>query len=163
MVGHVDTQRARIWYRPSAPGDFTLVLRAPNGRIKSKTKAKASKDDWHNYRHEREAIFDFLGKEKIDGCILMGGDIHVSRALRYPMKDRIGYDLWPFTTSPLHDRTIASLDVPHQYLVHHAVEPHVFTRIVADTARDPATLVATWINREGRRIFEVSLTERDLR
>ena len=93
----------------------------------------------------------------------MGGDIHVSRALRYPMKDRLGYDLWQFIISPMHGSTIAALDVPHPSLVHHAVEPHVFLRLVADTTRDPATLVATWINREGRKIFEVRLTEEDLR
>jgi phosphodiesterase/alkaline phosphatase D-like protein len=126
-------------------------------------KKNGEKDDWHTYRHEREAIFDFIAKHEINGCVLMGGDIHVSRALRYPMKDRIGYDLWQFIVSPMHSSTIASLDVPHPHLVHHAVEPHVFMRMVADTSRVPATLLATWINRDGRKIFEVSLDENQLR
>ena len=126
-------------------------------------KKNGEKDDWHTYRYEREAIFDFIAKNRIDGCVLMSGDIHVSRALRYPMKARIGYDLWQFIVSPMHNSTIASLDVPHPNLIHHAVEPHVFLRLVADTTRDPATLVATWINRDGRKIFEVRLTEKDLR
>ena len=51
-------------------------------------KKNGEKDDWHTYRHEREAIFDFIAKNRISGCVLMSGDIHVSRALRYPMKER---------------------------------------------------------------------------
>ncbi|MFT7678605.1 MAG: phosphodiesterase/alkaline phosphatase D-like protein [Planctomycetota bacterium] len=126
-------------------------------------KKNGEKDDWHTYRYEREAIFDFIAEHKIEGCVLMSGDIHVSRALRYPMQERIGYDLWQFVVSPMHSSTIASLDVPHPHLVHHAVEPHVFMRMVADTSRTPATLLATWINRDGRKIFEVSLNEDQLK
>ena len=116
-------------------------------------KKNSEKDDWHTYAHERDAVFDFIRDQKIDGCFLLGGDIHVSRALNYG--PRCGYDLWQFIVSPLHDSTIASLDVPHPHLVHHAVEPHVFLKLVADTTVQPATLTATWINRDGKRIFQV--------
>ena len=123
-------------------------------------KKNSEKDDWHTYAHERDAIFDFVRQERIGGCFLVGGDIHVSRALNYG--PRVGYDLWQFIVSPLHDSTIASLDVPHPKLVHHALQPHVFLRLVADTTVDPATLTATWINRDGKRIFEVETDARKL-
>lgn len=119
-------------------------------------KQNAESDDWGFYAHEREAIFDFIAEEQIPGCFLIGGDIHVSRALNYG--PRVGYDLWQYIVSPLHDRTIPSLNVPNPALVHSAVEPHVFLKLVADTTARPATLTATWINREGRRIFEVRRT-----
>ena len=93
-------------------------------------------------------------------CFLLGGDIHVSRALNYG--PRCGYDLWQFIVSPLHDSTIASLDVPHPNLVHHALEPHVFLKLVADTTVQPATLSATWINRDGKRIFQVETNSDEL-
>ena len=85
----------------------------------------------------------------------MGGDIHVSRALNYG--PRVGYDLWQFIVSPLHGSTIPSLNVPHPSLVHSAVEPNVFLKMVADTTKKDPSLTSTWINRAGRRIFEVDL------
>ena len=123
-------------------------------------KENSEKDDWHTYRHERDAIFDFIRDEAIAGCFLIGGDIHVSRALNYG--PRVGYDLWQFIVSPLHDRVIPELDVPHPKLVHHAVEPHVFLKLEVDNRADPATLCATWINRDGRRLFEVRLDSEGL-
>ncbi|MFM1822563.1 MAG: Alkaline phosphatase precursor [Planctomycetota bacterium] len=118
-------------------------------------KGNPEKDDWHTYRHERDAILDLVRDERIAGVVLIGGDIHVSRALRY--RDRVGYDLWQFITSPMHGSTIPSLDVPHPDLVHHAVEPHVFLRLAVDGTVDDPSLEAEWIGREGRRIFSVSL------
>lgn len=118
-------------------------------------KTNAEKDDWGTYFYERDAIFDFIREEQIPGCFLMGGDIHVSRALNYG--PRVGYDLWQFIVSPLHGSTIPSLNVPHPSLVHSAVEPNVFLKMVADTTRNDLSLTSTWINRAGKRIFEVDL------
>jgi len=118
-------------------------------------KENSERDDWHTYRHERDAIFDFIRDEKISGCFLISGDIHVSRALNYGL--RVGYDLWEFIISPLHDGVIPSLNVPHPSLVHDAVEPHVFLKLEVDDRQSPAELSATWINRDGRRIFDVQL------
>ncbi|MFT7836887.1 alkaline phosphatase D family protein [Saccharothrix sp. BKS2] len=123
-------------------------------------KGNAEKDDWETYAHEKNAILDLVAAERIPGCFLIGGDIHVSRALNYG--PRVGYDLWQYIVSPLHAGTIPSLNTPHPALVHSAVEPHVFLKLVADTTVSPATLAATWINREGRRLFEVRRTATDL-
>ncbi|GAA1293433.1 alkaline phosphatase D family protein [Saccharothrix xinjiangensis] len=123
-------------------------------------KGNAEKDDWETYAHEKNAILDLIAAERIPGCFLIGGDIHVSRALNYG--PRVGYDLWQYIVSPLHDRTIPSLNTPHPNLVHSAVEPHVFLKLVADTTVSPATLTATWITRDGRRLFEVRRTAADL-
>lgn len=123
-------------------------------------KQNSESDDWGTYAHEREAVFDFIAAEKIPGVVLLGGDIHVSRALNYG--PRVGYDLWQYIVSPMHHSTIPSLNVPHPALVHSAVEPHVFLKLVADTTVTPATLTATWINRDGTRIFEVHRTADDI-
>lgn len=117
-------------------------------------KKNREKDDWGTYHYERDAIFDLIKKEAIPGCFLLGGDIHVSRALNYG--PRVGYDLWQFIVSPMYERVIPSLNVPHPNLVHDALEPHVFLKLEIDTTVTPATLKATWINRDGKRIFEVS-------
>ncbi|MBT2896032.1 alkaline phosphatase family protein [Streptomyces sp. McG3] len=123
-------------------------------------KGNAESDDWATYHYEKDAILDFVATERIPGCFLLSGDIHVSRALNYG--PRVGYDLWQFIISPLHDRTIPSLNVPSPHLVHSAVEPHVFLKLVADTTVSDPTLTATWINRAGRRLFEVTRTATEL-
>ena len=118
-------------------------------------KQNSERDDWHTYRHERDAIFDFIRDERISGCFLISGDIHVSRALNYG--PRVGYDLWQFIVSPLHHKVIPSLNTPHPNLVYNAVEPHVFLKLEVDNRESHAQLTAEWINREGRRIFSVDL------
>ena len=118
-------------------------------------KQNGESDDWGTYAHERDMILDFVKENRIGGVFLLGGDIHVSRALDYG--HRVGYDeLWQFIVSPMHSSVIPSLNVPHPSLVHSAVEPHVFVRLEVDSTVKPETLTATWINRDGARIFEVS-------
>lgn len=147
------------WFRESLLGSSAPFKLITTGMIWD-DKKNSEADDWHTYRHEREAIFDLIRKQKIPGCILIGGDIHVSRALNYG--PRVGYDLWQFIVSPLHGRTIPSLNVPHPALVHSALEPHTFLRLDADASGPNPTLTATWINRDGERLFEVSLSASDL-
>lgn len=126
-------------------------------------KKNKEKDDWETYAHERTALFDFIGKQKISGVVLIGGDIHVSRALRYPTNEQVGYPLYQFITSPLHNRTIKSLNVPHPNLIRDAVVPNTFLRITADTKVSPAVLRAEFIDKDGVRLFDdISITEDQL-
>lgn len=117
-------------------------------------KQNGEADDWGTYSYERDAIFDLVQEHRIPGVFLLGGDIHVSRALNYG--PRVGYDLWQFIVSPMHSSVIPSLNVPNPALVHSAVEPHVFLKLALDSTVEPATMTATWINRDGERIFEVA-------
>lgn len=113
-------------------------------------KKNGEKDDWHTYAHEREAIFDFIGEHQIGGVVLIGGDIHVSRHLKYPMKERLGYDLHQFIISPLHDRVIPSLNVPHPDLQWGETLKNMFLTVTADTTKERPTLDAKWIDRTGQ-------------
>ena len=113
-------------------------------------KKNGEKDDWGTYAHEREAIFDFIGENKISGVVLIGGDIHVSRHLKYPMQDRIGYDLHQFIISPLHDSVIPSLNVPHPHLQWGEPLKNMFLTVTADTTGERPTLDAKWIDRTGK-------------
>jgi alkaline phosphatase D len=117
-------------------------------------KKNSEKDDWGTYMHERDALFAFIGKERISGVVLIGGDIHVSRVLRYKTEEQIGYPLYEFITSPIHSGVIPSLNVPHPDLIRDAVHPHTFMRITVDTTVEPVTLTAEFIDKDGRRLFE---------
>lgn len=130
-------------------------------------KENSESDDWGSYPHERARLERFLGDEGITGAVLIGGDIHVSRHLRYPgSTERVGYAIDQFIVSPLHDHTIPSLDVPHADLVWSAVEPRVFLILEASTLGSEPELHARWIQSEGRGrgriLYEVRRTLRDL-
>ncbi len=125
-------------------------------------KENSEKDDWGTYLAERRALERFILTERIPGVILMGGDIHASRVLRYNSKAAVGYDLVQFIASPVHGSVIPSLNVYNPHLVRSAVEPHVFLLVEADDTVSPARLDATLINARGARVFHYQLTIEDL-
>lgn len=120
-------------------------------------------DDWGTYKHELTAIQKFIGENKIPGVILIGGDIHASRVLKYKTAKTVGYDLVQFIASPIHGSTIPSLNVYHPDLVRSAVEPNVFLRVDADSTVTPATFNASLINKNGESVFSYHLTTDDLK
>jgi alkaline phosphatase D len=122
-------------------------------------KPNKEKDDWQTYAHEREALFDFLAENKIGGVVLLGGDVHVSLLLEHLPAERLGYPLFEYVVSPLHDSVIPSL-VPtkDKRLLWSAVEPNVFLRMVADTTGEMPTLTSTWIKMDGKRLHEHVIT-----
>ena len=118
-------------------------------------KPNREKDDWETYAHEREALFDFLAENKIGGVVLLGGDVHVSLLLEHLPATRLGYPVFEYIVSPLHDSVIPSL-VPtkDKRLLWSAVEPNVFLRMVADTTGEEPRLTSTWITMDGKRLHE---------
>jgi alkaline phosphatase D len=126
-------------------------------------KENSESDDWGTYRHELTAIQQFIGANKIGGVILVGGDIHASRVLRYKTAKVVGYELVQFIASPIHASTIPSLNVYHPDLVRSAVEPNVFLLVEVDNTESPASLLATLVNKDGERVFSYRLTTDDLR
>lgn len=125
-------------------------------------KENSESDDWGTYRHELTAIQQFIGTHKIGGVILVGGDIHASRVLRYKTTKVVGYELVQFIASPIHASTIPSLNVYHPDLVRSAVEPNVFLLVEIDSRENPATFLATLMNKDGERVFSYRLTTADL-
>jgi alkaline phosphatase D len=120
-------------------------------------------DDWGTYRHELTAIQKFIGDKKISGVILMGGDIHASRVLRYKTEKTVGYQLVQFIASPIHASTIPSLNVYNPDLVRSAVEPNVFLRVDADSTVTPPEFRAVLVNKDGEEVFAYRLTEDELK
>lgn len=118
-------------------------------------KPNAEKDDWETYAHEREALFRFIGEEKIGGVVLLGGDVHVSLRLMHPTAATAGYPLCEYVVSPLHDKTIPKLvPVGDPKLRWSAVEPNVFLRMEADSTGKTPRLTSTWIRMDGKRLHE---------
>lgn len=114
-------------------------------------KQNRESDDWGSYPHERERLERYLGERRIAGVVLVGGDIHVSRHLHYPdSAARVGYPLDQWIVSPLHDRTIPSLNVPHPGLRWSAVAPRTFLVVTADATGPEPQLAAVWVQDHGQ-------------
>ncbi len=126
-------------------------------------KKSGESDDWESYAHERSALFDFLGAKGISGVVLIGGDIHCSRLLRYKTEKQVGYPLHQMIVSPIHSSTISSLNVAHPDLIKGAAIPHVWLRLEVDSTVQPATLHAKWVQMDGRKMWDLKLSEKDLR
>lgn len=120
-------------------------------------KGNKEKDHWETYSAEREAIFQFIKKEKIAGVVLISGDIHVSRHHDYG-KDRLGYPLHECVVSPMHSSVIKSLDVPHPAKVWSKPAPNVFMTVKADQKQAEFT----WINMAGKKLYQFSLSAGEL-
>lgn len=121
-------------------------------------KENGESDDWGSYTHERDALFKFIGENKISGIVLIGGDIHCSRHLKYDTEKTVGYPIHQFIVSPIHDSTIPKLNVPHPNLVRGEAVPHVWLRLEADDTQSPARLHAEWVQMKGRPMWDVTLT-----
>ncbi len=126
-------------------------------------KENSESDDWETYTHERTALFDFLGKSRISGVLLMGGDIHCSRLLRYKTEEQVGYPIHQMIVSPIHSSTIPSLNVAHPDLIKGEAIPHVWLRLEVDSTKEPAMLHAEWVQMNGRQMWDLTLTEDQLR
>lgn len=118
-------------------------------------KKNAESDDMFTYRHERDALYDFIRSKRIPGVVVLGGDIHVSRHLIH--RQRIGYDLHDFVTSPAHTSVIPSLDVTHPNLEWSSQEPRQFLTLTADTGVSPPLMTARYHLADGTIQREVAI------
>lgn len=125
-------------------------------------KKNRESDDWGTYAYEREALFRYIGEKKISGAILVGGDIHCSRLLKYKTDDICGYPIHQLIVSPIHDGVIPSLNVSHPDLVKGSATPHVWLKLDVDSTRKPATLRAEWVQMDGIEMWSLEVDESDL-
>lgn len=119
-------------------------------------------DHWGTYPHEREALFDFVGAEKISGVILVGGDVHRTRVLRHDTVQSAGYKIPEFITSPVHDGVIENAKADHPALVQDFGKPNTFLLMTARSDVTPARLTVKLIGKDGRAFFESTLHEHEL-
>ena len=114
-------------------------------------------DHWETYAYERDALFQFIGNNKISGVVLVGGDVHRSRVVRHATRGSAGYRLTELITSPMHGSVIAAANAPHPGLVADFGEPHAFLLVTVDTRREPHKLEARIVNGAGRELFALVL------
>ncbi|MFT3684652.1 MAG: GDSL-type esterase/lipase family protein [Phycisphaerales bacterium] len=126
-------------------------------------------DYWGHYPKERQRLFDAIRTEKIPGVILVGGDVHRSRAFRThpfdptsftrdPRPQALAYTLHEWTSSPLGNTVHEAWNVPGQTLVWDEGNPHAFLSVKADAK----SITATWIDYTGRQLFREQVNAEEL-
>lgn len=65
----------------------------------------ALNDSWASYLEERNAVFDYIQSNKINGVVLLSGDTHVGELKVVPWSEKGGYDLYDLVSSPLAQET----------------------------------------------------------
>lgn len=139
---------------------FKLLV---SGMIWNEAVRPGKPDYWMAYPHERAALLKFVADKKIPGVILVGGDIHRSRAFLHPKEETgVPYPIHEWITSPLGDDVMEEAEVPHKALTFDRAEKHSFLLIKADTAVDPPKISARWMNAAGEQLHQVELTSKDL-
>ena len=113
-----------------------------SGMVWNKAVRPGKRDHWMTYPHERQALFEFIGKRKISGVVLVGGDVHRTRVLRHSTQASAGYRIPELITSPIHSGVIALANAPHRDLIHDSGEPNAFLLLTVDDSRKPAELAA---------------------
>ena len=119
-------------------------------------------DHWGTYPHERQALFDFIGAEKVSGVVLVGGDVHRTRLLLHHTAGSAGYRIPELITSPVHSSVIENANTSHPALVHDAGEPNSFLLLDAQGRGGDARLQARFLNKQGLTVHEVGFLRREL-
>ncbi|MBN80307.1 MAG: hypothetical protein CMJ70_09215 [Planctomycetaceae bacterium] len=133
------------------------------GMIWNEAVRPGKRDHWGSYPHERDALFRFLGRERISGVVLIGGDVHRSRVVRHDTRDTAGYPVIELITSPVHSGVIGNANAPHPGLVADFGKPHTFLLIRASAGVAYRALQIEFVGQDGQPFHKLELTESALR
>lgn len=143
----------------SSTAPFKLLA---SGLIWNGAVRPGKRDHWDSYPEEREALFRFIGDEGVQGVVLLGGDVHRTRVLRYETSELAGYPLTELITSPIHASVIDAANAPHPALIHDSGEPHAFLLLTVDTTAAEPMLHAQFQNSGGRELYSTTLAASEL-
>ncbi len=151
------------WLRRELKASTATFKILTTGMIWNESVRPLKTDYWGAYKHERSAVWKYIAEAKIDGVVLMGGDIHRSRLLKHPPSfTGAPYPLYEFITSPLHQAVHENAKVDHPSLVWDVGDPAIYLLLAADTTVSPPTLTGRWINAAGTELHRVEIKADEL-
>ena len=151
------------WLRRELKASKAVFKVLACGMIWNRGVRPGKQDHWGTYPHEQKALFEFVGKEKISGVILVGGDVHRTRVLRHRTTGIAGYRIPELITSPIHSGVIKNAKAPHPGLVYDSGKPNTFLLMTVSSNSKPATLNARFLDKDGQAFHEVTFRDRELR
>jgi alkaline phosphatase D len=111
-------------------------------------------DSWASAITERNALFDFIRDEKVEGVVLLSGDTHIGELNAIPWSEKGGYDLYDLVSSPLANENSASFleRRPERRIRQVYFSGTNFGMLSFDSAVEP-TLTFSLHNESGRNAF----------
>jgi alkaline phosphatase D len=119
-------------------------------------------DCWGNWLPERNGLLRWIGEQKIDGVVLVGGDVHRTRVILHPVGAFAGYDVPEFITSPLAQNVISTNKVDVPGLEFDAGEGHSCMFLTATGHGPEAELVVCFQNGDGKEFHRRRFLAREL-
>ncbi|MHC4996129.1 MAG: alkaline phosphatase D family protein [Planctomycetota bacterium] len=116
-----------------------------------------SLDTWNGFKSEREEIFGFIEKNKIEGVVLLSADRHRSDAWRIRRPD--GYDFFEFNSSRLTNQHVHGT-MPAAIFSYNAKQS--FGLVTFDTRTSPPTANYKVVNIDGAVINELTINRDQL-
>ena len=117
-----------------------------------------SKDTWRGYQAEREEIFAFIEKNKIEGVVLMSADRHRSDA--WLIERPNGYNFTEFNSSRL---TNQHVHPTREAALFSYNAKQSFGLVEFDTTAEDPSVKYTVINIDGEKIADVTVKRSALR
>lgn len=119
-----------------------------------------SKDTWDGYAEERQAIYQFIADQQIEGVIILSADRHRSDAYRIDAKIEGMYPLYEFSSSRLTNQHVHKI-IDSSIFGYN--EKQSFGRVDFDlTAEDP-TVTYTIISIDGEAVHSLEVKRSELR
>ncbi len=117
------------------------------------------KDTWASYGYERAALFKFVAENKIEGLVLMSGDLHRSRVVVHPTEETgIPYPVREIVTSPLGGNAAKDAGVKTAAVAFDTAENYAWAELAADSYEKPPRLVATLKSANSGDLYQVELS-----
>ncbi len=117
-----------------------------------------SDDSWASYPEARDALFQALFDQGVEGLVLLSGDIHRSEFLW--LETTGGYDLLELTSSPLANSNAGCSDRDGQLFCHD--DDRFYVRVDVSTDTDDPWFVATLVNEAGDDLESVVVKHSEL-
>jgi len=119
--------------------------------------ADGAGDSWQAFRDEREEIFSFIGREKIDGVVLVSGDRHRSDAWKIERPG--GYPLYEFTSAKLTSTIAARTDKKALFSYN---KGNLFGLLAFDTTPKDPTVTFLVMGINGENVYSLTVKKSEI-
>ena len=138
------------------PAEVRLI--ASSGQVVADEKGM---DEWGNYPHERQRLFDLIDRTGATGVVLLSGNVHFAEA---SFTEEGPYPLYDLTSSGLTHTNEAYAEAPNPYRVEGPVTELNFGLLSIDWETDPGPVIRfEVIGVSGSVLTEFEISLADLR
>jgi alkaline phosphatase D len=151
------------WLQKELPASTAPFKVLASGLVWNDAVDPKKKDTWAGYGHERAAVFKLIAEKKIEGIVLVGGDLHRSRVLVHPTEETgIPYPVREIVASPLGGNAAKDEGVRTSAVSFDKAESYSYVLLTADSYEKPSRLTAVVKSATSGELFKIELGTQSL-